>query len=427
MRSPLLDPRDVDSTSKLMDFPQPLPPRGRGSSGGRDRTVSYEEKFEPPFYSADRQGTLLSSVFSLVSTILGGGVLSLPYAFSKAGLVLGSVLLVVVAAASDYSAFILVTCSRRGNAHTYEDVAVFAFGPKGKFVTMGMVVALTYLALIAYTILILGLVVPSAANFAPALWELDADSFLLKLVVGVTLEVCILPFAFLESFSKLRGLSYLCVGSITLVAVAVIAHFVGCLLHGRDSNESLGDDKFDDDERQHLVHDMLWPADGAMGVVAAVPVFVCTFICHFNVLPVHAELDRPTRGRLHGMVHGTIGYACFLYFVVGIAGFTFCTCVGIETPDNILAAFTLGDGVANAGRIGISLTLLLALPLILSPCRDTLLRLRVLLATGDERGVSVDFLDGGRCAGASKNERVCCSSACRRASSVRCCGYPSCF
>lgn len=45
------------------------------------------------------------------------------------------------------------------------------------------------------------------------------------------------------------------------------------------------------------------------------------------------------------------------------------------SPSVVTCRYTNDDSVANVGRVGISCTLLLALPLILSPCRDTLLRL----------------------------------------------------
>ena len=37
----------------------------------------------------ERNGTVLNSIFNLVSTIIGGGALSLPYAFACTGLVTG--------------------------------------------------------------------------------------------------------------------------------------------------------------------------------------------------------------------------------------------------------------------------------------------------------------------------------------------------
>lgn len=168
------------------------------------------------------------------------------------------------------------------------------------------------------SILILDLVVPAFVHFVPsAILPANPDAvgsqYVLKLLVGGFLESCILPFAFVEEFSRLRFLSVLAVGNISLVAVAVVVHFVGVLLNGPPWLNDLDDDNIDgsssnssssedyDDPRDGLWASLMWP-DSAMAVVKAIPVFVCTFIYHFNVLPVHAELQSPTRGRLHCMV-----------------------------------------------------------------------------------------------------------------------------
>jgi len=61
-------------------------------------------------------GSIFSSVFNLVSSCGGGGVLSLPFAFKETGLILGCLILVFVASISAYSAHLLVACSRRTKA-----------------------------------------------------------------------------------------------------------------------------------------------------------------------------------------------------------------------------------------------------------------------------------------------------------------------
>lgn len=48
----------------------------------------------------------------------------------------------------------------------------------------------------------------------------------------------------------------------------------------------------------------IWPEDGWHGALQAIPIYICAFTCHFNVLPVHGELAKPTRERLHRMVRG---------------------------------------------------------------------------------------------------------------------------
>ena len=59
-----------------------------------------------------------------VSTIVGGGVLSLPYAFKETGMLLGCAILICVASMSAYSAHLLVACARRSKANSYDEIAM---------------------------------------------------------------------------------------------------------------------------------------------------------------------------------------------------------------------------------------------------------------------------------------------------------------
>jgi hypothetical protein len=87
----------------------------------------------------------------------------------------------------------------------------------------------------ADSILILGLVVPAFVHFGPTCLlpaNPDGSAYLLKLLLGGVLELGILPFAFVEEYSRLRLLGVLAVGNIALVAVSVVAHAVSCLSNG---------------------------------------------------------------------------------------------------------------------------------------------------------------------------------------------------
>ena len=65
-------------------------------------------------HAEDRTASLLTCIFTLTSTIVGGGVLSLPYAFRRCGLLFGPVVLIAIAIMSDFSVYTLLSCARRG-------------------------------------------------------------------------------------------------------------------------------------------------------------------------------------------------------------------------------------------------------------------------------------------------------------------------
>ena len=84
--------------------------------------------------SFDRQGSISSSIFTLVSTMIGGGLLSLPFAFEQGGFITASVSLVFVLVASTYGGFLIINSKKycNGKVRNIEDVAFYAFGKPGK-------------------------------------------------------------------------------------------------------------------------------------------------------------------------------------------------------------------------------------------------------------------------------------------------------
>jgi hypothetical protein len=118
-------------------------------------------------------------------------------------------------------------------------------------------------------------------------------------------------------------------------------------------------------------------------LLSALPVFVAAFLCHFNLLPVFGELHRPTRERAHALVHFTMGATYVLYALVGLSGWAYAVCRAEEegdgadtsVPDNILLAFPPDDPLVNVARAALVVVLSFCFPLLLIPCRDSLLRL----------------------------------------------------
>jgi len=103
-------------------------PTKSGSSSTSARTT---ELFSPPYNSPSRTGSISSAVFNLTTTMVGGGVLSLPYAFDQAGIIVAFVFLLLIGICADFTVYSLVSCSRRSGEASFEGVAKYALGPVG--------------------------------------------------------------------------------------------------------------------------------------------------------------------------------------------------------------------------------------------------------------------------------------------------------
>ena len=117
------------------------------------------------FDTAERQQSAKVGSSNLISTMIGGGVLSLPFAMSRTGLVLGFIMLTVSAIASVFSFDILVSSSRRTGAMTYQQIGFFAFGPKTQHLISLLILCLTFMVSIAYCVLVGDLMKPIICYF----------------------------------------------------------------------------------------------------------------------------------------------------------------------------------------------------------------------------------------------------------------------
>ena len=311
------------------------------------------EYLDPPLSSTSRRSSLSSSIFSLVSTIIGGGVLSLPYAFSQCGLVPSLVLLSLIAFASDFSISILISSSRRhSHALTYDQVAAAALGPRGRALTLLLLAALIYTALVAYLILIrdlVGPVVASLTSLQPSARQAQA--------LYLLLVACLAPLCLMRSLHALRFTSVLSVLSVTLLAGVVAWQAVW----SPDAAVA----------RLPLAA-FLWPPSWS-SLLSSSPIMVNTFLCHFNVLPVHSSLVKPTRSRVLTLIHAVIALCWALYVVVGCAGYLL---VGQAVDANVLNSLDGAEGGWGVvvGRLGLLVALGCNFPLLMLPCREVMVR-----------------------------------------------------
>ena len=331
------------------------------------RTASQEYVF-PPLTHPSRQASLRSSIFSLVSTIIGGGVLSLPYAFSQCGLVFSLLLLALIALASDFSIYILISASRRQQSSTsYPSLIRCTFGPRAATLTLALLFALVYTAVVAYLILLRDMVAPLVDWLSPVDLDLTArgDRLCFLLVVAALTPLCLLR--------SLHGLRYASVLSIaTVCALAVVIVTKACRSSAAIATLPLSA--------------FAYPPS-LSSLLSCAPIMVNTFLCHFNVLPVHSALTLPTRRRIHALVHAVVLLSFVLYATVGSAGFLLYGQAVDANIMNNMRSTAEDDGSggdesslaerreSNWVRLGLVITLCCNLPLLVLPCRDTAMQL----------------------------------------------------
>jgi amino acid permease len=224
------------------------------------------------------KGSVKSSVFALVSTIIGGGALSLPLAFAETGVLLGTIMLLFVATLSAYSASLLVSCGRRTQQNDYGGVAYVAFGIRMEMLVTFSVFCLTFLAGVAYLLLLADMTRPLVAQFTSLGGWYQTRPFLSGVCV-----VCVLPVCLLKSITSLRFTSALSVCAILILACGVVYRCVQLSFQQRGTDYIVA----------HLELATFKPT-----TLLSFALMSVSFLCHFNVLPVHSSLRKPTRERV---------------------------------------------------------------------------------------------------------------------------------
>lgn len=350
---PLMD-RGVSSSSQPG---RQSPPRG-------PRQLEYLGR---AFDDERRNIATPSATFSLVATMVGGGVLSLPFAMSQCGLVLGTGCLLLSAVGSAWTLSMLVDCARATGRDSFELVGHAAYGEMSRKATIALVFLICWLTKIAYFVLLTDLMVPVAELIVPSLHGLGPET--IRRIVVCIAALILSPMCYK---SNLSALSFMCFASVASVVV------VGCVV-GIRAFQSFGKEHQVQvqmpDHTNRAVEVMplyrLWPEDWAKALYAF-PTFGVSFLCHFNALPTHQELARPTRTRMRRVILVTLTLTSMIYLFVSICGYVYTGCY---TCGNVLLNFSQDDSLITVARTALSLVLMLNFPLICQPCRNALFRL----------------------------------------------------
>lgn len=322
------------------------------------------EYFGRAFDDEERNASTPSAVFSLVATMVGGGVLSLPYAMSQCGLLLGTVLLVASAAASTWTLDMLVDCARATGRGTFELIGHAAFGRQGRTATILLVCTLCWLAIVAYVVLLGDLLVPLLLLVG---FDIAHETLRRLTLTGAILLLT--PLCCLRSIHALRFLCFTSVASVVMVGGIIAARAADSLGHDHTVVVVLPSQEITSTTVE--AHYNLWPRDWA-GALYVFPMFGVSFLCHFNALPTHEELRSPTRPRMRRVLGLTMILTSLLYLFIGSAGYLYA---GSSTCGNVMLNFELHDPLAILARTAFGAVLMLNVPLVCQPCRNALFRL----------------------------------------------------
>ena len=298
-------------------------------------------------------------MFNLCSATLGAGALSLPLAFKQSGLVLGPVLLAVGALATVFSIRLLIECRQATGLRSYEDLSVGLFGKKmGLFVELNIFLFCLGCA-VAYIIAI-GNIFQPVIDITPWLkptYNGGVPTY--RYATAAFWLVVMFPLSLSEKVNTLRFTSFFGVLAICYLVVATVTNSVRDAVDRGIANTWGAPDRV-------LV------APTFSDVIQSAPIIMFAFTCQVNVFSIYDELERASVRRMARVTNYGILLCFAVYGLMGTMGYLN---FGAATQGNVLINYCIAQtrsGVEIAAFVCMALTITMAFPLLVFPCRYTL-------------------------------------------------------
>ncbi|KAJ2774599.1 hypothetical protein IWQ56_000511 [Coemansia nantahalensis] len=280
--------------------------------------------------------------FNLVNTLIGSGVLALPYALREAGFFFGLLVMVVVAVLSHAALVALICSGRRAGLYRFEEVAAAALGRPGHYLLSFALLVNSVGSCISYLIIVGDTSTP-IVQAAFGVGPMTSRSTVIALAaVGCTLPL--LFFRTLEPLVRPSVLSTACLPFIVaIVAVRGPAY--------RTSPEPAPTPVF------------------GPSVLPALGVIAFAYACSQTAFQSYLTLRHRTMAGWRLAAGYANGLALVIYLAFAVTSYR---SFGLRTEPNLLNNFAHDDALANVARVLLAFSLTLTYPMQFYPVRDLL-------------------------------------------------------
>ncbi|KAJ4307165.1 hypothetical protein N0V88_000544 [Collariella sp. IMI 366227] len=300
------------------------------------------------------KSSLSSAFMNMANSIIGAGIIGQPYALKQAGLLAGTILLVVLTVIVDWTIRLIVVNSKMSGATSFQGTVERCFGRTGLIAISVAQWAFAFGGMVAFGVIV-GDSIPSVLRAVwPGLREVPVLGLLAErraVIVVFTMGVSY-PLALYRDIAKLAKASTLALVSMAVIVVTVVVQGMMVPMEERGSLK---------DWRLLVIND---------GIFQAIGVISFAFVCHHNSLLIYGSLETPTIDRFSKVTHYSTSISMVACLLLALSGFlTF----GDKTQGNVLNNFPQDNTMVNIARLCFGLNMLTTLPLEAFVCREVML------------------------------------------------------
>lgn len=346
--------------------------QGQLATSSQNLNTIYKPISDPSLLPKKRS-QISGACSNLVNSVVGAGIIGIPFAFQQSGLVSGVILLILVGYFTDKSLGMMVNLATSSSSlkgrgvWTYDDLMGLPFGPLGSvFVLVSMFVT-AYGAMVAYLLIIkdtlpvvLGLVDDGDASVG-GFWERE-------MVMIVTSLLVVVPLSMQRDFSSLAFTS-----SISVAADVLLVVFVAAFAPIQESVSEAGG-----------LGEVLKNSIIEKGFFIGFGVLTVAMCCQHSAFIVASSMENPTPRRWSIVTAVSLSVSVVCCLVLGVSGY-----LGFldDTQGDVLNNFGVDTVSANTARALLALTMFFTYPMEAFVARHVLVQL---LWKGDMDGYIVD-------------------------------------
>lgn len=292
------------------------------------------------------QASWISSVINLVNTILGAGLLAMPSALSKMGILLGIFIIAWAGLTAGFGLYLQSRCARYIDRGTASFAALSQITYPNLSIIFDAAIAIKCFGVGVGYLIIIGDLMPGVVQgFSPGATEIG---FLVDRQFWITaFMLIVIPLSFLRRLDSLKYTSIIALISIAYIVILVLAHFI----------------KGDTIQDRGAIRIFKWA--GPIPTLAAFPVIVFAYTCHQNMFSILNEIFDNSHFRTTSVISVSIGSACLLYILVAITGYL---SYGDNVGGNIVNMYP-PTVASTIGRLAIVILVMFSYPLQVHPCR----------------------------------------------------------
>lgn len=314
---------------------EPLPNSNNEKSYILQPRTNYAGDEEP---DGIPKSSLPLACFNFINSIIGSGVIGIPYALQRAGFGFGLILLCLVAYITDYSIILMIRCGHISGRFSYQGIMEAAFGRPG-YILLGILQFFyPFVAMVSYNVV----VGDTVTKVIVRLLGLSHDSLFAKRQITVLFATLIItiPLCLYRNVSKLAKISFL---SLVCIAFILFTIFVrmGSMAHRVPE------------------HKASW-AFFNTDIVPAIGIMAFAFMCHHNTFLIYSSIDEPNERKWEVVTHASITVSLLVAVMFGLAGYA--TFAAFSQGD-LLENYCWDDDLMNLSRLLFSVQILLTYPI----------------------------------------------------------------